>query len=52
MIPELARQRNARLVVVGSRRRKFTRSVSSTVVREAVAPVVAAACANLELART
>jgi nucleotide-binding universal stress UspA family protein len=51
-ILELARQRNAKLVVVGSRRRPFSRSVSSTVLRSAEAPVVVAARPHLELAST
>jgi nucleotide-binding universal stress UspA family protein len=51
-ILEFARQRNAKLVVVGSRRRMFRRSVSSTVVRAAEAPVLVAARPHLELART
>ncbi len=51
-ILEFARQRNARLVVVGSRRRAFSRSVSSTVLRAAEAPVVVAARPHLELAST
>ena len=51
-ILEFARQRNAKLVVVGSRRRTFSRSVSSTVVRAANAPVVVAARGNLKLAST
>jgi len=51
-ITEFARQRNARLVVVGSRRRMFGRSVSSTVVRAAEAPVVVAARPRVELAST
>jgi nucleotide-binding universal stress UspA family protein len=48
----LARQRNAKLVVVGSRRRPFSRGVSSTVLRSAEAPVVVAARPHLELAST
>ena len=51
-ILEFARRRNARLVVVGSRRRMFGPSVSSTVVRAAEAPVVVAARPDLELAST
>lgn len=51
-ILELARRRNAKLVVVGSRRRTFSRSVSSTVVRAAEAPVVVAARPQLELGST
>jgi nucleotide-binding universal stress UspA family protein len=39
-IVELARSRGARLVVVGSRRRKLGRSVSRAVVRSAERPVV------------
>jgi nucleotide-binding universal stress UspA family protein len=42
-IAELARDRDARLVVVGSRRRKLGPSVSSGVVRAAGRPVVVAA---------
>jgi nucleotide-binding universal stress UspA family protein len=41
-IAELARDRNARLVVVGSRKRRFGRSVSRSVVRAAGRPVVVA----------
>jgi len=41
-IPEFARDRDARLVVVGSRQRKLGRSVSSGVVRAAGRPVVVA----------
>jgi nucleotide-binding universal stress UspA family protein len=41
-IPEFARDRGARLVVVGSRRRKLGRSVSGGVVRAAGRPVVVA----------
>jgi nucleotide-binding universal stress UspA family protein len=41
-IPEFARDREARLVVVGSRKRKRGRSVSSAVVRAAGRPVVVA----------
>jgi nucleotide-binding universal stress UspA family protein len=41
-IAEFARDRGARLVVVGSRRRKVGRSVSSGVVRSAGRPVVVA----------
>jgi nucleotide-binding universal stress UspA family protein len=41
-IPEFARDRNARLVVVGSRRRRLGPSVSSGVVRTAGRPVVVA----------
>jgi nucleotide-binding universal stress UspA family protein len=41
-IAEFARDRGARLVVVGSRKRKFGRSVSSGVVRAAERPVVVA----------
>jgi nucleotide-binding universal stress UspA family protein len=41
-IPEFARDRGARLVVVGSRARRLGRSVSSGVVRTAGRPVVVA----------
>ena len=41
-IAEFARARDARLVVVGSRRRKLGRSVSGAVVRAARTPVVVA----------
>jgi nucleotide-binding universal stress UspA family protein len=41
-IPEFARDRDARLVVVGACRRKLGRSVSSGVVRTAARPVVIA----------
>lgn len=41
-IPEFARDRGARLVVVGSRKRKLGRSVSGGVVRAAGRPVVVA----------
>lgn len=41
-IAEFARDRNARLVVVGSRKRRFGRSVSRGVVRAAGRPVVVA----------
>jgi nucleotide-binding universal stress UspA family protein len=41
-IAEFARDRGARLVVVGSRKRKFGRSVSSGVVRAAERPVIVA----------
>jgi nucleotide-binding universal stress UspA family protein len=41
-IAELARDRDARLVVVGSRKRRLGRSVSSGVVRTAGRPVVVA----------
>jgi len=41
-IAEFASDRGARLVVVGSRRRKFSRSVSCAVVRAATGPVVVA----------
>lgn len=41
-ILEFARDRNARLVVVGSRKRKFGRSVSSGLARAAGPPVVVA----------
>jgi nucleotide-binding universal stress UspA family protein len=41
-IPEFARDRQARLVVVGSRNLRLGRSVSSAVVREAGRPVVVA----------
>ena len=41
-IPEFARDRAARLVVVGSRRRRLSRSVSSDIVRSAERPVVVA----------
>jgi nucleotide-binding universal stress UspA family protein len=41
-ISEFARDRGARLVVVGSRKRKLGRSVSSSVVRSAERPVVVA----------
>ncbi|NUT54720.1 MAG: universal stress protein [Thermoleophilia bacterium] len=41
-IAELARDRDARLVVVGSRQRRLGRSVSSAVVRAAGRPVVVA----------
>jgi nucleotide-binding universal stress UspA family protein len=41
-ILELARERGARLVVVGRRRRRFGRSVSCAVVRTAGRPVVVA----------
>jgi nucleotide-binding universal stress UspA family protein len=41
-IAELARARDASLVVVGSRRRRLGRSVSSAVVRDAGRPVVVA----------
>jgi nucleotide-binding universal stress UspA family protein len=41
-IPEFARDRGARLVVVGSRKRKLGRSVSGAVVRAAGRPVVVA----------
>jgi nucleotide-binding universal stress UspA family protein len=45
-IAEFARDRGARLVVVGSRRRKFGRSVSGSVVRAANRPVVVARGGN------
>jgi len=41
-IAEFARDRDARLVVVGSRRRKLGRSISCVVVRAAGSPVVVA----------
>jgi len=41
-IPEFARDRGARLVVVGSRKRRLGRSVSSGIVRSAERPVVVA----------
>jgi nucleotide-binding universal stress UspA family protein len=41
-IPEFARDRQARLVVVGSRKRRLGRSVSNAVVRGAGRPVVVA----------
>ena len=41
-IPEFARDRGARLVVVGSRKRRLGRSVSSGIVRSAEWPVVVA----------
>jgi nucleotide-binding universal stress UspA family protein len=41
-IPEFATARGARLIVVGSRRRKFSRSVSCGIVRAANGPVVIA----------
>jgi nucleotide-binding universal stress UspA family protein len=41
-ILEFARDRGARLIVVGSRRRKFGRSVSCAIVRAAKRPVVVA----------
>lgn len=41
-IPEFARDRDARLVVVGSRKRRLGPSVSSGVVRAAARPVVVA----------
>jgi nucleotide-binding universal stress UspA family protein len=41
-IPEFARDRGARLVVVGSRKRGLRRSVSSGIVRSAERPVVVA----------
>jgi nucleotide-binding universal stress UspA family protein len=41
-ILQLARDRNARLIVVGSRRRRFSRSVSCGVLRAAEGPVVVA----------
>jgi nucleotide-binding universal stress UspA family protein len=41
-ISEFADHRGARLIVVGSRRRKFSRSVSGRVVRSAKRPVVVA----------
>jgi len=41
-ILELASDRGARLIVVGSRRRRFSRSVSSGVVRASEGPVVVA----------
>ena len=50
-IVELARHRGARLVVVGSRRRKLRRSVSRAVVRAADGPVVVAGGGRLGLAR-
>jgi len=45
-IPEFARARRARLVVVGSRDRRLRRSVSHGVVRRAGPPVVVARAAN------
>jgi nucleotide-binding universal stress UspA family protein len=45
-ITELADDRGARLIVVGSRRRKFGRSVSGRVVRAANRPVVVARGGN------
>jgi nucleotide-binding universal stress UspA family protein len=39
-VPEFARDRRARLVVVGSRKRKLGRSVSRSIVRAAGRPVV------------
>jgi nucleotide-binding universal stress UspA family protein len=50
-IVELARDREAELVVVGSRRRRLRRSVSRAVVRTADRPVVVAGRGLLELAR-
>jgi nucleotide-binding universal stress UspA family protein len=50
-IVDLARDRKARFVVVGSRGRKLRRSVSRAVVRAAVGPVVVTARDRLELAR-
>ena len=50
-IAELARDRDARLVVVGSRERKLRRSVSRAVVRAADGPVVVARRGRLGLAR-
>ena len=41
-IPEFARDRGARLVVVGSRKRRLGRSVSGGIVRSAERPVVVA----------
>ena len=41
-IPEFARDRGARLVVVGSRKRRLGRSVSTGIVRSAERPVVVA----------
>ena len=50
-IVELARHREAKLVVVGPRRHKLRRSVSRAVVRAADAPVVVARRGGLGLAR-
>jgi nucleotide-binding universal stress UspA family protein len=50
-IVELARDREAELVVVGSRRRRLRRSVSRAVFRTADRPVVVAGRGLLELAR-
>jgi nucleotide-binding universal stress UspA family protein len=50
-IVELARDRDARLVVVGSRGRKLRRSVSRAVLRAASGPVVISARGRLEPAR-
>lgn len=51
-IPEFARDRGAKLIVVGSRGRKRSRSVSRSVVRAAGGPVVVTARGRLELARS
>jgi nucleotide-binding universal stress UspA family protein len=45
-ITEFARDRGARLVVVGSRRRRFGRSVSGSIVRAANRPVLVALGGN------
>jgi nucleotide-binding universal stress UspA family protein len=47
-IPEFARDRNARLVVVGARKRRLGRSVSNAVVRAAGRPVVVAKVARAD----
>jgi nucleotide-binding universal stress UspA family protein len=51
-IPEFARDRGAKLIVVGQRGRKRSRSVSHAVVRAAQRPVVVTAPGGLELARS